>query len=40
MIEAKTNRLTIDDFDGEVVEQLVRYIQTGENVDSLPTSPR
>ena len=40
MIEAKTNRITIDDFDGEVVEQLVRYIQTGEIDDSLSTSPR
>ena len=38
MIEART-RLTIDDFDGEVVEQLFCYIQTGEIDDSLSTSP-
>ena len=38
MTEARTNRIQVDDFDGQVVKQLVRYIHTGAIDDSLATS--
>ena len=40
MVEARNNRITIDDFDSNVIDQLIRYIQTGEIDDSLETSAR
>ena len=38
MTEARTNRIAIDDFDGQTIKQLVRYIQTGAIDESLATS--
>ena len=39
-IEAQTNRVTIKDFDGSVVKQLVDFIQTTKLDESLQTSAR
>ena len=37
MAEARNKRIVIDDFDGQVIKQLVCYIQTASNDESLET---
>ena len=38
MAEARNNRVVIDDFDSNVIEQLVRYIQTSKIDESIEAS--